>query len=119
MLPYTRFIRPTIRISLRPVSIASLLLASSIAAADPPDPLDRINLGVGAYFVNPSADLRINDQYGNVDSGNITSHSVTVPRAQAEFLIGDSQGISIDYYGFYRRYSDSPGPIVLSRGQQP
>jgi len=95
----------------RPVSLAALFFAAGTAAApalaDPPDPLDRVNIGVGAFFVRPDVDLGVDTQYGAANSGDVSSHATTVPRAQVDFLIGDSQGIALDYYGFYHRYSDS------------
>ena len=114
----THTIRPTI--STLQASLAAVVLASGVASApafaDPPDPLDHVNLGIGAFLVHPDANLSINSQYGSANSGDITSHSVTVPRAQANFLLGDSQGISLDYYGFYRRYSDSLNQNVTAGG---
>jgi len=84
---------------------AALLCRASHAA--PPDPLDPASISVGAFFVRPDVDLGVNTQYGSADSGNLTEHNITAPRVQGSILLLDSQGIAFDYYGFYRRYSDT------------
>lgn len=85
----------------------TLGLSSTAALANPPDPLDPASIAVGAFFVRPDADLGVNTQYGSADSGDLTAHSTIIPRVQANVLLGDSQGLAFDYYGFYRRYSDT------------
>jgi hypothetical protein len=103
---------PTIPHSLtRRAPLAALFFASFLAPAcafaDPPDPLDPVSFSVGGFFVRPDASLGINTQYGAADSGDVSAHSTIVPRVQANILIGNSQGLALDYYGFYRRYSDT------------
>ena len=95
----------------RALPISTILFAiaspSPSALADPPDPLDPASIAIGAFFVRPDADLGVNTQYGSADSGDLTAHSTTVPRIQANILLGNSQGLALDYYGFYRTYSDT------------
>lgn len=51
--------------------------------------------------------MSVNTPYGSASSGDVSSHRVHVPRVKADFLLGDRQGFSLDYYGFYRQYSDT------------
>lgn len=89
------------------VLFISAVLAARASHAAPPDPLDPASIAVGAFFVQPNVDLGVNTQYGSADSGNLTEHSTTVPRVQADVLLFGSQGLAFDYFGFYRRYSDT------------
>ncbi len=90
--------------------VAAAGSASSRAAptdAAPSDALDAMSISIGDYMVNPTSYLGVNTQYGSADSGDISSHQIHVPRIKADFLLGHSQGIALDYYGFYRKYSDT------------
>lgn len=87
--------------------LLSAVLLPHTAFADLPEPLDRANIAVGAFFVRPDIDLGVNTQYGSADSGDLTAHSTVVPRLQGNILLGDSQGLAFDYDQFYRRYADT------------
>jgi hypothetical protein len=90
---------------------AALLFAynmqSTSALAAPSEALDTVDIAIGAFEVRPDINLGVNTQYGPADSGDVTAHSTTIPRAHADFLLGNSQGFALDYYGFYNTYSDS------------
>jgi hypothetical protein len=81
--------------------------AGASAAAAPPEALDALSISIGDYIVSPSASLSVNTQYGVASSGDISSHEIHVPRVKVDFLLGNSQGLALDYYGFYRKYTDT------------
>jgi hypothetical protein len=66
--------------------------------------LDRFSFSVGAYDAKPTFNAAVNTPYGRLDSGDFEGSRVTMPRISADLLIGDSQGLSLDYYRFKRDY---------------
>lgn len=95
-------------------------MASTAAFAQQSPALDRVSLWVGGYYSNNDTDLSAHgrDAYSGID-GNLNfeddlglkKHSVD-PRVRADFLIGDSQGFSFDYYQIHRhRTGDYYQPI--------
>ncbi len=84
---------------------SALVLASASSFADPSPALDRLNLSVGGYRVDPTFQLNGNTQYGSFDTGNIDRNSTTLGRVRAEMLLFDNQGLSFDYYNYRKNYS--------------
>lgn len=105
------FFVPTLRHAAVMAGLLSVGAMVTPAHADEPAPhseaLDRISISIGDYFVSPNANVTINSPYGIASSGDVSSHQVQMPRFKADFLLGHSQGFALDYYGFYRQYSDS------------
>jgi hypothetical protein len=94
----------------RATAVASILALCTVmtpASATPSDALDALSISIGDYIVSPDANLSVNSPYGSANSGTVSSHQVQVPHVKADFLLGDSQGFALDYYGFYRQYADS------------
>jgi len=91
-------------------------IESTPALAETSDALDRVDIAVGAFAVRPDINLSVDTQYGAADAGGVATHSTIIPRAHADFLLGDSQGFALDYYGFYRTYSDSLNQSVAAGG---
>ncbi|MES2583413.1 MAG: hypothetical protein V4627_11905 [Pseudomonadota bacterium] len=87
--------------------VVSASAAFTPASAAPSDALDPFSISIGAYIVNPSANVSVNTPYGSASTGDVSSHEVQVPRLKADFLLGDRQGFALDYYGFNRQYSDT------------
>lgn len=98
----------------RTVSIFALAIAaaiaSSAAAAQQSPALDRVSVWLGGYY--SSNDTTVTAQgtgdYAGIegklnfeDDLGLKQHSVD-PRARLDFLIGDSQGFSFDYYQIHR-----------------
>lgn len=86
----------------------SLMLASSAVFAQKSPALDRFNLSVGGYYSHADTDVGasvLDDEYrGSIDLENdlgFRDHE-TVPRARLDFLLGDSQGFSFDYFSVNR-----------------
>jgi hypothetical protein len=98
---------PTMRLAPFAVFFSIYCMVSTSAQAAPSEALDTVDIAIGAFEVRPDINLGVNTQYGSADSGDITEHSTTIPRAHADFLLGDSQGFALDYYGFYNTYSDT------------
>jgi hypothetical protein len=99
------------------LALAALLaFIHGSAAAAPPAALDRVSVGVGGYFVRPDLNLSVRTQTGSTLSGDVSARQITLPRAHVEFLLGDSQGFALDYYGFSRRYADTLDRPVMVGG---
>ncbi len=84
-----------------------LLLAAAPALADPSPALDRFSFSVGAFNADPKFNASIGTPYGALQTGDIKPGRVTMPRVTADVLLGDSQGISFDYYQYKRDYTGS------------
>lgn len=91
----------------------SLALASSAAFAQQSPALDRVSVWLGGYYAHADTDIGAHD-VNDVASGNVNlerdlgfSDHKTVPRARLDFLLGDSQGFSLDYYSVNRSRSKS------------
>ncbi len=88
-----------------------LLLVSSASFADVSPALDRFNLSLGGYYANTDTTLGASDRNGLLKGSVNLEHdlgfddSKTVPRAKLDFLIGDHQGFSFDYFSINRTRS--------------
>jgi hypothetical protein len=83
------------------------LAASTPVSAEPSPALDRFSLSLGVFRADPTFKAGVDTRFGRLDSGNVDSSSVTMPRIKAELLLFDSQGLSFDYYQYSRSYSGS------------
>jgi hypothetical protein len=81
-------------------SFAILCVASAGALADPSPALDRFSLSVGGYYVDPTFRIGVNTPYGRADTGDLDRDHTTLGRVRAEMLLGDHQGLSLDYYRY-------------------
>ena len=106
-----------------PVVAMALGLASTGVAAQQSPALDRVSLWLGGYYSNNDTDLSVHGRnaYSGIDGKlnfeddlGLKKHSVD-PRVRADFLLGDSQGFSFDYYQIHRNRSgdyDRPIPAL-------
>jgi len=95
-------------------------LASAAASAQQSPALDRVGLWVGGYYSNNNTDLSAHGRgaYDGLDGKldferdlGLKKHSID-PRVRADFLLGDSQGFSFDYYQIHRnRAGDFYQPV--------
>lgn len=96
----------------RPLRVAIVLslltMASTAFAQDAAVPLDRASLRLGGYYANVDTDIRASDPNdflsGKINLENdlgFDQHD-TVPRARADFLFGEHQGLALDYYSIDR-----------------
>jgi len=82
----------------------SLLCFAPSAAAEPSPALDRFSFSVGAFSADPKFSASVETPYGVLRSNELKPGRVTMPRISADVLIGDSQGLSFDYYRYKRDY---------------
>ena len=89
-----------------------LALASGIACARQSSALDRVSIWLGGYDAQTDTTIGADDT-GNQYSGNFNLEDdlgfkdhKSVPRARLDFLIGDSQGFSLDYYSVNRQNTE-------------
>jgi len=101
---------------------APLLLASTASFADISPALDRFDLSLGGYYTssdtNIGANLRNSPYKGNVNLENdlgFQNHK-TVPRVKLDFLIGDHQGFSFDYFSLNRSETKTIGDSISYGG---
>lgn len=85
-----------------------LLLASAASFADVSPALDRFSLSLGGYYANTDTTIGAGDRSGQF-KGNVNlerdlgfEDHKTVPRVKLDFLIGDHQGFSFDYFSINR-----------------
>jgi hypothetical protein len=99
------------RHALRGASFLPLALASGLACAQQSPALDRVSIWLGGYDAHADTTIGASDksaQYHgnfNLEKDLGFSDRKRVPRARLDFLIGDSQGFSLDYYSVNRTRS--------------
>jgi len=93
------------------LALAPLALISQTVMADQSPALDRVSIWLGAYDANTNTNIGASDKSGQL-KGNVNLEDdlgfkdhKTVPRARLDFLIGDSQGFSFDYFSVNRSRS--------------
>jgi len=102
------------------LSLMSCMAAASTAlAADAPvsPALDRASVSIGAFSADTSFQLGVNTNSGRYETPSYDGERVTIPRVKADFLLGRSQGISLDYYRYDKSYSSSLNGSTTLNGQ--
>jgi len=86
----------------------ALALASGSCLAQQSPALDRVSVWLGGYDAHADTTIGASDRSGNLngdfnleDDLGFKDHK-GVPRARLDFLVGDSQGFSLDYYSVNR-----------------
>lgn len=91
----------------------ALALASGASLAQQSPALDRVSVWLGGYDANADTTIGASDksgQYGgdfNLEDDLGFQDRKGVPRARLDFLVGDSQGFSLDYYSINRTRTKS------------
>jgi hypothetical protein len=99
---------PTLRLRRLHLLVAPLLLASTASFADVSPALDRFDLSLGGYYANTSTTLGAGDNSAqlkgsvNLERDLGLEDRKTVPIVKLDFLIGDHQGFSFDYFSINR-----------------
>ncbi|PXX41400.1 autotransporter outer membrane beta-barrel domain-containing protein [Undibacterium pigrum] len=109
----------------RPAQVMAVLLActagGSAVAADGPHAvspaLDRMSVSVGAFSADTNFQLGVNTNSGRYETPSYDGERVTIPRVKADFLLGRSQGISLDYYRYDKSYSSNLNGSTTLNGQ--
>jgi len=86
---------------------APLMTVATSAHADPSPALDRVSISAGGFYAEPKIHVGGDTRYGRIDTPDEKIDDVTLPRVKAEFLIGDSHGISVDYFRYDKSYDPS------------
>jgi hypothetical protein len=102
--------------------VIPLLFASSAAFADVSPALDRFSLSLGGYYANTDTTLGAADKNGQI-GGHVNLENdlgledhKTVPRVKLDFLIGDHQGFSFDYFSINRAETKSLSDAISYGG---
>lgn len=97
----------------RAVVVLALALASSAAFAQQSPALDRISIWLGGYDAHADTIIGASDKSGEY-AGDFSlekdlgfKDQKNVPRSRLDFLIGDSQGFSFDYYSVNRQNTEN------------
>jgi len=80
-------------------------LAGAFAHAEPAAPLDRFSIAAGAFYTEPKISAEGDSRYGHLATPEGELGHATLPRVKAELLLGDSQGLSFDYYRYDKSYN--------------
>jgi hypothetical protein len=98
------------------------LIYSGAALAQHSPALDRVSIWLGGYYARSDTTLRAGAPDGSIQGDvnlendlGFRKHDGS-PRLRANFLIGDSQGISIDYYRYRRDRTRSLADTIAYDG---
>lgn len=102
--------------------VGPLLLASTASFADVSPALDRFDLSLGGYYASNSTTIGASEKNspyrGNVNLEHdlgFDNHRA-VPRVKLDFLIGDHQGFSFDYYSINRSRTNTISDDISYEG---
>jgi hypothetical protein len=87
---------------------ASILMTAVLGAAahaQQSPALDRFSIAAGGFNVEPKIHAEGDTQYGHVETPEAKMGHTTLPRVKAEMLIGDSQGLTLDYFRYDKDYN--------------
>jgi len=114
--PAPRTAAPSVHTTLVRALKGAILLGAAtagMAQAQQSPALDRVSISAGAFYAEPEIHLGGDTRYGRIDTPDEEIDDVTLPRVKAEVLIGDSHGISFDYFRFDEGYgADLNGDTV-------
>ena len=106
----------------RTILLVSMLLAGPPAFAQQSPALDRVSIGIGGYYAGSdttigasTADGMLEGDVNLEDDLGFDRRDVS-PRLRADFLVGDHQGLSLDYYRYNRDSSKSLSRSITWRG---
>jgi hypothetical protein len=104
--------------------MAPLLLASTASFADMSPALDRFDLSLGGYYADTSTTIGAGlNRYPLSGSVNLErdlgfEDRKTVPIVKLDFLIGDHQGFSFDYFSINRSRTKTLGDDISFGGNE-
>lgn len=94
--------------ALAAATASSMACAQSTSTSTSSPALDRASVWLGGYYANLDTNVGASDKSGTLtgtmnleDDLGFDKHDV-VPRARADFLLGDHQGLTLDYYSVDR-----------------
>jgi hypothetical protein len=92
-------------------------LAGALAHADPSPALDRVSIAAGGFNAEPKIHVEGDTRYGHVETPDDELGHTTLPRIKAEVLLGDSQGLSLDYFRYDKDYDPTFAGQAVRNGQ--
>jgi len=98
-------------------ALTALALAGASAYAEPSIALDRVSIAAGAFEAKPKISAGVQRDDGYLSTGELEGNHATLPRVKADVLLGDSQGISLDYYRFDKSYDTTLAGSTVRNGQ--
>jgi len=87
--------------------LVTLVTISGGAHAQQSNVMDRLNISAGAFHTEPELAFDASTPYGTVSTPKEKLSNLTMPRVKANILLGNTQGISADYFRFKKNYSDT------------
>ncbi|MDQ2821299.1 MAG: hypothetical protein M3Y65_13040 [Pseudomonadota bacterium] len=108
----------TLSLAAKGAALSLFALAGATVHAEPSVALDRVSIAAGAFNAEPKISAGVQRDDGYLSTGEQDGSRVTLPRVKADVLIGDSQGISLDYYRFDKSYDTALSGSTTRNGQQ-
>jgi hypothetical protein len=102
------------------LAASALALHAVPSAAQVSPALDRFSISIGAFYAEPKINAGIGNRWGYLDSGDIKADRKSLPRVNAEVLIGHNHGLSFEAYRYSQGYGDAlttaytAGPLGIS-----
>jgi hypothetical protein len=110
--------RSPLTLAAKGCALTALALSAAAAHAEPSIALDRVSIAAGAFEAKPKISAGVQRDDGYLSTGDQEGSRVTLPRVKADVLLGDSQGISLDYYRFDKSYDTTLSGTTTRNGQQ-
>lgn len=109
--------RAPLTLAAKGCALTALALSAAAAHAEPSIALDRVSIAAGAFDAKPKISAGAQRDDGYLSTGDQEGSRVTLPRVKADILLGDSQGISLDYYRFDKSYDAALSGTATRDGQ--
>lgn len=102
----------------RPAAVLALaaMAFAGAAQAEPSAALDRVSLSAGAFYTEPKIHVGADTPQGFVSTPDQELGHVTLPRIKADVLLGDSQGLSLDYFRYDKSNSSTASGSTTYEG---
>ncbi|MCS0592640.1 hypothetical protein ACFQ09_03705 [Massilia norwichensis] len=81
------------------------VLASGAACAQQSPALDRMSISAGVFSAKPKIHAAGDTSQGYLSTPDAEGSHTTLPRVKAEVLLGDSQGLALDYWRYDKDYN--------------
>jgi hypothetical protein len=108
--------RPARALALQ-AAILTTVFGAIAAHAEPSPALDRVSVSVGGFIAKPKIHADGDSAYGYLETPEAEGGHTTLPRIKADVLLGDSQGISLDYFRYDKDYNPKLSGATTYQGQ--
>lgn len=107
-----------VHLQYRALMLASLSFVAGTASAEPSVALDRVSIAAGAFYAEPKIQASVSTSSGFLATPDEKNDHTTLPRIKANFLLGDSQGISLDYIRYNKSHDAALSGTSSVSGQE-